>query len=154
MSPRARRAGTAAALGVVVATLSVTLALGHEKTYKLKPKPTIAYANEDRVRGEDPIDYFSGDLVYKKQPLGGKHCLGDRTVKVFRESPLVVIGEAQTQSDGTWKLEAEDVAGGEYRARVVKKFAKVTFPPGPGIGGHIHKFRCLHALSAKLQVSP
>jgi hypothetical protein len=154
MSPVMRRAGMAAVLVVAIGVAVVGIATAHEKLYKLKPKPTIGYTNEDRLRGEDPVDYFSGDLVYKRKPFGGKNCLGGRTVKVFRSPPLVVIGETQTESDGTWKLEAEDVAGGEYRARVVKKSFTVTLPPGPGIGGHIHKFRCLHALSAELQLSP
>ena len=154
MSPTMRRAGLTAALVVVIGVATVGVAPGHEKTYKLKPKPTIHYTNDD-ARVGDPVDFFSGDLIYKKRVTGGQHCLDDRTVRVFRlGSPIVKIGETQTADDGTWKLEAEDVADGDYRATALKKFVKVTIPPGPGIGGHIHKFRCLPARSGEIHAGP
>jgi hypothetical protein len=150
-----RRTGLSGVLALILAAIAIGVATAHEKTYKLRPKPTVTYTNVDTPR-EDPVDHFSGDLAYKgEEPLGGKHCVGDRTIRVIRlGAPSVKVGEAKTAADGTWKLEAEDVADGDYRAHTLKRRIKVVVPPGQGISGHIHRYWCLPARSATIHAGP
>ncbi len=107
----------------LLTSLLVGVASGHKKGYKVD-FASYFYANQDSRIGVDPVDYFEGQLVNRHR--GKPNCAAKRQVRVvrFAGGSTTLIGFTTTDGKGRWKLPAEDVPAGDYRAIAKSRLAK------------------------------